>query len=1084
MRKPRLPMTSERVPVRKGFADEPRPGRLMWKLNAVDVRIASVRYRALKPISLLIEAGWDCDVREGRATVDLDGVTALINVKSYSFHDLGLVQQAARLGVPVILDLCDNIFLETYRSEKTIEPVRVFREMCKTATAITTTSETLANIIRNELQTNIPVVCIPDGIESPDDLRAMLQLERAGSRLPMREALAVMERKGRRRFAMEFPGMLARYAARKAEHVRQRAAIATRSTPASHKRGGQTKTVLWFGNHGALHANFGMLDLRVVRPALEQLAREIDVELLVISNSEQKFNDHIAIFDLPTRYLEWDPIAIYDQIISADVVVLPNNKEPFSLCKSANRAVLALSLGVPVVATRTPVYAPLDECVLFDDWYANIRAYLTDTALVERHLSRAGTALDSVYSDDAILEDWRGVLSSIPAAVPAPVHKGALGYFIGLVGDLEVLQPLMEQTQLTRQIVLFVDALLVEQYPHVWNLLPDVPRWLVQRENIAALHEHIGALECLVSATESNLRPHKLAHEITNLANSLGVHTATLQHGFENIGLTYSDEFQPIEQVRFASKRILTWGGPDTYHPKIHPGNRAKCIPIGFPKNISAPPTEAQPISPYSVNVGIFENLHWTRYSDAYRSAFLHALNAVARARPDLGFVVRPHQSGMWLTNRYQGDVPTAANIIVLSPATPEWKHLTARQMFPALSAIITSPSTVAIDAAVAGIPIAIAGFGMDLGNYEPLEILHDTSDWISFVARATETSAASSSQDAFKRRVFWPGDPFENFMKAIDPNAAPIHVQTSAETMRVFVGSDRTQAFAVRVLEHSIKRHTRDPVEVIPMVDLPVREPKDPRQGQRTGFSFSRFCIPKLCGYAGKAIYMDADMLVFGDLAELWNIPFDGAKVVIQQEIKHQDTSTDKVGAPTKRQKQCAVMLIDCSRVDWDIDRIVDGLDEQRYTYEELMNDLCILDERDVKYGVPFEWNSLEHLDSSTRLIHYTDMYTQPWVSPLNRNSDVWLNEVRLMLEDGTIQWRDIIEEVRLGHFRPTLLRDLRHRHKLPKLIRPLLNRWNLVTDLRAGFEKHKSVYEAKRRRNKLIKAYEAAKLSNDAVQ
>ena len=84
---------------------------------------------------------------------------------------------------------------------------------------------------------------------------------------------------------------------------------------------------------------------------------------------------------------------------------------------------------------------------------------------------------------------------------------------------------------------------------------------------------------------------------------------------------------------------------------------------------------------------------------------------------------------------------------------------------------------------------------------------------------------------------------------------------------VRVYVGADRSQALAIKVLEHSIKRHTTLDVAVIPMIDFPIRQPRDVKNSQRTGFSFSRFCIPRLAGYRGKAIYMDADMLVFQDL-------------------------------------------------------------------------------------------------------------------------------------------------------------------------------------------------------------------------
>lgn len=293
-------------------------------------------------------------------------------------------------------------------------------------------------------------------------------------------------------------------------------------------------------------------------------------------------------------------------------------------------------------------------------------------------------------------------------------------------------------------------------------------------------------------------------------------------------------------------------------------------------------------------------------------------------------------------------------------------------------------------------------------------------------------------------------------------------------EVIRVFVGVDRSQLLAVKVLEHSIKRHTTAKVEVIPMLDLPVPVPKDPRNGQRTGFSFSRFCIPKLAGYQGKAIYMDADMLVFRDIRELWEIPFDGAKVVIQQEVKHEAETTQKVGAPKKRKKQCAVMLLDCERLDWVIESIIAGMDAEEYDYEQLMYDLCVLKEDEVKYGVPFEWNSLEHYDANTRLIHYTDVYTQPWTAVGNKYGYLWFDEVRLMLKDGSLTWAELMREVELGYFRPSLLSEIRYGSLAPKWLRGFVEKSWIVADKTSGFVPHKEVYEAKKRRLAAIKAYE----------
>ena len=303
----------------------------------------------------------------------------------------------------------------------------------------------------------------------------------------------------------------------------------------------------------------------------------------------------------------------------------------------------------------------------------------------------------------------------------------------------------------------------------------------------------------------------------------------------------------------------------------------------------------------------------------------------------------------------------------------------------------------------------------------------------------------------------------------------------SSSEPIRVYVGADRSQQLAIAVLEYSIKRHTTADVQVIPMVDLPVPQPRDPRNGQRTGFSYSRFCIPKLAGYQGRAIYMDADMMVFRDIRELWDIPFDGCKVVIQKEVKFEEQTTAKVGAPRKRKKQCAVMLLDCARLDWDVERIVADMDAGRYDYEQLMFDLCILTEGEVKYGVPFEWNSLEHWDADTRLLHFTDVYTQPWTACGNPHGDKWFDEVRRMLKDGALRWETLQHEIDIGYFRPSLARDIRWRHRLPRPLLPLWDKLNAGRDKLAGYVPHKDVYAAKRLRLQAIKEFEAAQAARD---
>ncbi|WP_202975755.1 glycosyltransferase [Bradyrhizobium algeriense] len=289
---------------------------------------------------------------------------------------------------------------------------------------------------------------------------------------------------------------------------------------------------------------------------------------------------------------------------------------------------------------------------------------------------------------------------------------------------------------------------------------------------------------------------------------------------------------------------------------------------------------------------------------------------------------------------------------------------------------------------------------------------------------------------------------------------------------VRIFVGTDRSQMVGVKVLEYSVKRHTDLPIEVTPLIDVKLPEPRDPRQRQRTGFSFARFAIPRLANYRGRALYTDADMLVFKDIRELWSVDFEGAKVVVQEELPGQHAKHRKAFAPGKRVKQCSVMLVDCEAARWDPEEIVRGLDDS-YSYEDLMQNLCILREDEVSYRVPFRWNSLEHYDDTTCLIHYTDMPTQPWVSTDNPNGYLWSNEVRRMLADGALTLAELEQEKALGFLRPSFLTELKMVDDSAKLTKEQ-TRALAAEDKVAHFVKHATLTEARERRKQEIKEYE----------
>lgn len=233
---------------------------------------------------------------------------------------------------------------------------------------------------------------------------------------------------------------------------------------------------------------------------------------------------------------------------------------------------------------------------------------------------------------------------------------------------------------------------------------------------------------------------------------------------------------------------------------------------------------------------------------------------------------------------------------------------------------------------------------------------------------------------------------------------------------VRVFVASTAAEWLPTRVLEHSIRELTSAPVELRRIVDFGrhIPLPRDLRNQPRTPFSFQRFLIPELCGYQGQAIYLDADMQLFADIGALWSSPMEGYDLITVSE------------GTEGRRGQFSVVLLDCQRLQWRIESIVQGLDEGRYTYERLMYEMCVAGSigRTLDPG----WNSLEIYEPGrTRLLHYTDMDTQPWVSLKNPLADLWVECLCRAIGSGFILEEELAREIAAGHVRPSLMEEMK---------------------------------------------------------
>jgi hypothetical protein len=283
-------------------------------------------------------------------------------------------------------------------------------------------------------------------------------------------------------------------------------------------------------------------------------------------------------------------------------------------------------------------------------------------------------------------------------------------------------------------------------------------------EIISGKRPRLRAIDAIVSASESTANPHRAAHILTNRANAKGLRTYTIQHGFENIGLTYFDQIHNSESIRFASHRIFTWCPTERLHTEVPEETRRKCLPVGCCKELGMALHDLARPGSREFLIGVFENLHWHRYENKYRDCFLSDLTETARRFPNTTFLLKPHPAGRWLTQRYKGPLPDLENIIVANPSDPNWEPYTGPIIVRMADGIITTPSTVALDAARFGRPVAITGYDLRLKNYEPLPVLRSTKDWESFVNQlysdSTDTGGElTASISLFLKDALVPGD-------------------------------------------------------------------------------------------------------------------------------------------------------------------------------------------------------------------------------------------------------------------------------------------------------------------------------------
>jgi len=194
------------------------------------------------------------------------------------------------------------------------------------------------------------------------------------------------------------------------------------------------------------------------------------------------------------------------------------------------------------------------------------------------------------------------------------------------------------------------------------------------------------------------------------------------------------------------------------------------------------------------------------------------------------------------------------------------------------------------------------------------------------------------------------------------------------SDIIPIFIGYDPREAIAFHVCANSIIRQASQPVSIIPLALNLLQDYTETHTDGSNQFIYSRFLVPHLSRFSGQAIFIDGDMIVRGDIAELWNLrELDKDVQVVKHDYKTKMTEK-YLGSKNEdypRKNWSSVMIFNCGSYPT---RKLTPEYIQKSTGAHLHRFEWADDERIGE--LPIEWNWLPDEfgpNPDAKLLHYT---------------------------------------------------------------------------------------------------------------
>lgn len=155
--------------------------------------------------------------------------------------------------------------------------------------------------------------------------------------------------------------------------------------------------------------------LPILKDIIEELAKDIDFEFIVISNEDPKINWK----GVQSRFIKWKPETEVADLQILDIGLMPLEDNPFEQGKCGLKAIQYMGVGIPALVSPVGVNQQIVtpevdgyHCKTKGDWINNIKKLILDSDIREKMGANARAKVEKIYSVEAAMIIFKKLLNN------------------------------------------------------------------------------------------------------------------------------------------------------------------------------------------------------------------------------------------------------------------------------------------------------------------------------------------------------------------------------------------------------------------------------------------------------------------------------------------------------------------------------------------------------------------------------------------------------------------------------------------------------------------------------------------------